>query len=731
MRRFKLLLCYCFPLLLLLFTSCASYKHPTSAYLPDKNDPTFAAQEKALARPVYKYIPRKREQIRWYDLGHRVSSDFLGNDEDGVYGERAGFSTNINVRTFWKWQARNPLHNFTFHVVGSAGWKHHRHWAVIKADREGAKFFTTKYPETFGEGKRTFLFTFNDYKPFLSFRIFGMESYLGWRATGNFGAAFRKRHPLTGSSQGEVYQLSSPDKRIQLSATVPETASKGPSWSATFRGKAVLTDCHLGLQTLASGDLLTGARVVGEHERSSNEQVRVPFGKVDHAEDHFSEIRLTLETRKQERVEVVFRCYNDAITFRYELPGGTNASNVTITDETTSFHLEGDPIAYTQTLENFKTSHEHDVVPVRNHALKPGALLDLPLTFSWEDGSYAAITEAALRNYAGMALMRPKGTNSANELVCSLSPRADGTKVVRTLPMQTPWRVVLLGDRPGALLESETIYCLNEPSAIKDTAWIKPGKITFHWWNGDTYDGQPGPPMLSFEMNKKYIDFCARTGIPTHAITSTDGVTSPWYQQTRKGTAPGPDTDVTRPRPGFDLAAIHDYAESKHVRLWTWVHQAALRGRVEEAFAAFERQGWSGLMVDFFDHDDQEHVEFAEEILQAAARHHLLVHLHGVWKPTGLERTYPNLMNHEGALNLEYLKWSNRCTPEHDLMMAFTRLIAGPMDYHLGGFRAVPRGEFKPHRVAPNVLGTRGHQLAMYVCFDNPNPHARRLSCRL
>jgi alpha-glucosidase len=152
------------------------------------------------------------------------------------------------------------------------------------------------------------------------------------------------------------------------------------------------------------------------------------------------------------------------------------------------------------------------------------------------------------------------------------------------------------------------------------------------------------------------------------------------------------------------------------------VHQGALRGRVEEAFAAFEKLGWSGLMVDFFDHDDQDSIEFAESILKAAARHRILIHFHGVWKPTGWRRTYPNLMNHEGALNLEYLKWSDRCTPEHDLMMAFTRLIAGPMDYHLGGFRAVPRAEFKPRNIAPTVLGTRGHMLAMYVCFDNPNP---------
>jgi alpha-glucosidase len=128
------------------------------------------------------------------------------------------------------------------------------------------------------------------------------------------------------------------------------------------------------------------------------------------------------------------------------------------------------------------------------------------------------------------------------------------------------------------------------------------------------------------------------------------------------------------------------------------------------------------MMVDFFDHDDQETIEWAEEIAKVAARHRILIQLHGVWKPTGWERTYPHVVNHEGALNLEYLKWSDRCTPQHTLRLAFTRLIAGPMDYHLGGFRAVTRDKFKPKDVAPDVLGTRGQMLAMYVCFDNSNP---------
>jgi alpha-glucosidase len=521
----------------------------------------------------------------------------------------------------------------------------------------------------------------------------------------------------------EPIHLNSPDGRIAVSIELPAAGSPDrPHWSATFHGKPILTGCALGLETVDHGDLMAGVQLVQQSQASIDEQIPVLFGKADHATNHFNEVQLIFESPGHGRSHVVFRCYDDAVAFRYELPAAAKSAPVTVANETTSFRMEGDPTAYVQYLENFRTSHEHNVTTVGYGEIRPGALLDLPLTFSWTDNTCAAITEASLRHYAGMSLARSTKGGPGEELVCQLTPRPDGNKVVGPLPLKTPWRVVLMADRPGALLESETIYCLNDPPAIGDTSWIKPGKITFPWWNGDVYDGKRGLPILSFAMAKKYIDFCARNGIPTHSMSSTEITVTPWYHQSKPGTSPGPDTDVTRPREGFDLPAIRQYADSKGIRLWTWVHQGALRGRVEEAFAAFEKMGWSGMMVDFFDHDDQESIEFAESILQAAARHHILIHFHGVWKPTGWQRTYPNLMNHEGALNLEYLKWSDRCPPEHDLMMAFTRLIAGPMDYHLGGFRAVPRAEFKPLEVAPNVLGTRGHMLAMYVCFDNPNP---------
>ena len=157
-------------------------------------------------------------------------------------------------------------------------------------------------------------------------------------------------------------------------------------------------------------------------------------------------------------MEVVFRCYNDAIALRYEVPKQAGMKRLTVTEEGTSFAPVGNPRAYVQYLENYRTSHEHNVTTTPLRDVKPDTLLDMPLTLAREDGTYLAITEAALRHYAGMSLMRTANTGEAAELICRLTPRPDGTKVVRDLPMQTPWRVALVGDRAGALLESNTLH---------------------------------------------------------------------------------------------------------------------------------------------------------------------------------------------------------------------------------------------------------------------------------
>ena len=517
----------------------------------------------------------------------------------------------------------------------------------------------------------------------------------------------------------ENISLSSPDNSLKLRFEIPKVnSSQVPTWSASFNGSQILTNCRLSIELIGQGDLFSGAKLKGESRNSSNKRIRVLFGKVDYANDNFREMRIELQAHGKDLVAAVFRCYNDAVALRYEISKGTK-QRIVIADEGTSFQLAGNPKAFVQYLENYKTSHEHPVDMALLQDVKPGTLLDMPATFVYQNGSHVAITDAALRQYAGMALMR---TASDNSLVCKLTPRPDGTKVIRQLPMETPWRVVMIGKSAGSLLESNVLHCLNKPNETGDTSWIKPGKMTWPWWNGNVVkDGKDEPPIFSFEAQKAYIDFCAANGI-LYQSTIADNTTTPWYFQTKQGVSPGPDTDVTRVRPELDLKAIRNYADAKGVRLWTWVHQAALKGRVEEAFAAFEKLGWKGMMVDFFDHDDQDSVEHAEAILKAAARHHILIHFHGIWKPTGLERTFPNLMNNEASLNLEVYKWGSRINPEHTLNLLFTRMLAGPMDYHSGGFRSVKSEKFAPHFVGPNVMGSRCNMLASYVCFDNPNP---------
>jgi alpha-glucosidase len=182
------------------------------------------------------------------------------------------------------------------------------------------------------------------------------------------------------------------------------------------------------------------------------------------------------------------------------------------------------------------------------------------------------------------------------------------------------------------------------------------------------------------------------------------------------------DADVRMPRAELKLPEIIQYARERGVGIRLWVHWKPLSQHLEEAFALYESWGVKGLMVDFLNRDDQEMIEWTEQMLDCAARHKLQIQIHGSSKYSGEQRTYPNLFNREGVLNLEYDKWSRLCTPQHSVDVAYTRALAGPVDFHLGGFRAVSRAEFQPRDRAPVVMGTRCHQMALYVVYENPMP---------
>jgi len=280
---------------------------------------------------------------------------------------------------------------------------------------------------------------------------------------------------------------------------------------------------------------------------------------------------------------------------------------------------------------------------------------------------------------------------------------------------------VLLADAAGKLLESNLLLNLND-APQGDFSWAHPGKTSFHWWYGEFEDDYKSPSEESvyFNRHRKYIDFCAKNNIAYHAV-SGDGLA--WYKQSKTDYGrPASDADVLTPRPELELPRIIAYARERGVGIRLWVHWKPLSEHLEEAFTLYESWGVKGLMVDFLDRDDQEMIEFTDRMLKSAACHKLHIQIHGSSKYSGEQRTFPNLFNREGVLNLEYLKWSDLCTPQHSVNVAYTRALAGPVDFHLGGFRSVSRAEFRPHDRAPVVMGTRCHNLALYVVYENPMP---------
>ncbi|MEP7268765.1 MAG: glycoside hydrolase family 97 protein [Saprospiraceae bacterium] len=509
------------------------------------------------------------------------------------------------------------------------------------------------------------------------------------------------------------YEFQSPGGEVSFSINCQ---LQHPQYTVKYREDILIDESELGLFFTLQDSFYSNISIGNSTSKLDTLTYLLPAGKASFIKEVYRQAYIPLIEKKGKKRLVLLdvMLFNDGIAFRYEIPSTKSWKNYSLTDEHTQFRVVGNPIARVAFLENFTTSHEHRYEKLPVNKIKNDVLIDLPALFEYPGKAYLAITEANLINYAGMSLSKRN-----NVLTSCLShlPKHPDTKVIASLPHQTPWRVMLISERIGALIESNILTNVCEPSKIKDISWLRPGKASFHWWNGDIMPDTTFEPGVNFNFNKYYIDFCARNKIEYHTVIGYRGVA--WYQNDGIEYQPGPNTDVTKPRPGLDMKEICDYAASVHVGIRVWVHWKALYPQLEAAFTQFEKWGIKGMMVDFMDRDDQEMVNIQEKILKRAAAHHLEIQFHGVFKPTGLSRTYPNESTREGTLNYECNKWGNLITPNDDINIPFTRLLAGPTDYHLGGFRAMPANKFDTLFTRPHMLGTRSHMLAMYVVLEN------------
>ncbi len=284
--------------------------------------------------------------------------------------------------------------------------------------------------------------------------------------------------------------------------------------------------------------------------------------------------------------------------------------------------------------------------------------------------------------------------------------------VIGTTPKATPWRVLLIASTPGRLIETSYIILnLDPPCAIADTSWIKPGKAAWDWWSGSHAENVPFTPGMNTNTMKHYVDFAGANGFEYMMIDAG------WYPTTWMGFS---QDNICTWIPEVNIPEIIAHAGKKGVRIILWVNYLPLDRQLDEALPLYEKWGIAGIKVDYMNRDDQEMVNLYEKWTRKAAEHHLVVDFHGAFKPTGAERTFPNVLTREGVMAMEYNKWSERVTPEHDVTIPFTRMLAGPLDYTPGAFRNAARGRFRPLDVKPMSQGTLAHQLAMFVVYLSP-----------
>ncbi len=535
-----------------------------------------------------------------------------------------------------------------------------------------------------------------------------------------FLAAMTLSNGLARQGDTRAVDVMSPDGRNNIAVAFPREDSKAPpAFTVTRLGRSIIEPSALNIVLAQSGSLTEGSQLVSVQEDRRDDTFNLPWGKSRFVRNRCTVACLRLKSPAGILWDLELRAYDDGVAFRYGLCEQDSLRNFVLATEATEFRLSGNPSILFTTVPNFTTPHETLYQHKPYSELPAKTLIDMPLLAVWPGGVSIALTEARLRDFPGMYLERAPDSEPP-VLRARLSPlpgRPEVCAAGRT-PHFSPWRVVLLGDKAGLHIESNLLVCLNDPPQ-GDFSWVQPGKTTWHWWNGTAEEGLPFPCGMNYETHKHYIDFCARHGITYHAVVADD---KPWHQQSQVNFAPGPDTDIVKPREELEFPRILEYAGQRGVGIRLWVHWLALNERLEEAFTQYERWGIRGLMVDFLDRDDQAMIQFCERVLESAARHKLHIQFHGSYRPSGEQRTFPNLFNREGVLNLEYLKWCDQCTPQHNVNVAYTRSLAGPTDYHLGGFRAASPAQFKPRNANPYVLGTRCHHLALYVVYENPMP---------
>jgi alpha-glucosidase len=511
-------------------------------------------------------------------------------------------------------------------------------------------------------------------------------------------------------------RLASPDGQIVVDFNAKPEKSSSPGsgkfvYSVQFHGKPVLEDSGLALELDDLPPLGNDVRITGADQSNGVDDYTLQFQKVSKVHDPYNSILVhVIEGGERHRVmEVEARAYNAGIAFRYRLPEKTGSAQFSLRQEDTEFRLTSDATDWLLALPNYRSSYESEYVKLPTSALSnqggvsSSFLIGLPLLMHEPGVAWLSLTEADIEGNSSMYVTNPSGSWAGHYFVSKLSPRFDHPDhaVEGTLPHQSAWRVLAIADNPGRLVESTLQYDLNPPNRVQDTSWIEAGKASWNWWVNDV-DANGNPAFTTANM-ERYVDFAAKSGFR--------------YMMLDAGWSSG---DITKLNGRVDVPELVRYAATKNVKVWIWCYSTAVMKQMNEAFPLFQKWGVAGIKIDFINRDDQVGVQFYYDVARVAAENHLMVDFHGTRTPWGIERTYPNVLSYEGVLGLENNKVGRRDSPVDRTVFAFTRLLAGPMDYTPGAFNNATEDGFVAQNTNPMAMGTRAQQLALYVVFQTP-----------
>ncbi len=520
------------------------------------------------------------------------------------------------------------------------------------------------------------------------------------------------------------FEIKSPDRSITLNI---EAGAKF-QWSVQHNGEQIIEPSIMSLQ-------LEGGEVLGENpviRSSRTEEIDRVINAINYKKavitDQYNQ--LTLNCRNN--YGIIFRVYNDAVAYRFFTK---KKGEVIVKNEEANFNFTEDYKAFIPYMWDyrdgriFNCSFESLYTEQNISQFRKDSLAFLPLLVDLGNGKKVVIIEADLEDYPGMFLdinNTRKGFKGVfapypleeKQIGINYIPVVRADYLARTTGTRSfPWRVIVISEQDKELLNNDIVQKLASPPRIDDISWIVPGQVSWDWWNAMNISHVDFRAGMNTPTYKYYIDFAAANNAKYIIL---DGG---WSAR----------NDLSKANPAINLPELVEYGKQKGVGIILWASWYAILQQMDAVFPLYNEMGIKGLKIDFIDRDDQIAVASTYEIAKKAAEYHLLVDYHGVFKPTGLQRTYPNVVGYEGVKGMENVKWANEDVPRYDVTIPFIRMMAGPMDYTPGAMRNSNRANFRPKNSNPMSQGTRCHQLAMYVIFevalqmlsDNPTAYMR------